>query len=320
MFRFRHTVLVLGSVLMLGLLLVTDPDSGLSTGMLLLGLGVCILAMLAAHIARKVFFDYPEADMQSLFRKAGESPSGAGMALIALAIVIAALLLLFGSRVHAMTVDPHTFIPANAKIYAPVLRDQQARFWVSHPAPETLAGLVEQESCISLIAKSCWSPTSRLKSAREEGAGLGQITRAFKADGSTRFDALADMRARHAELAQWSWANVYQRPDLQLRAIVLMGRDNYSGIHRLVADPSAAMAFSDAAYNGGMGGVQSDRRACQIKAGCNPALWFGHVELTCTKSREPLYGRRSACDINRDHVRMVLKVRSAKYRSLMEAS
>ena len=41
--------------------------------------------------------------------------------------------------------------------------------------------------------------------------------------------------------------------------------------------------------------------------------WFGHVEHTCMKSRAPLYGNRSACDINREHVNLVMRVRSAKY-------
>jgi hypothetical protein len=319
MFRFRNLYLVLGSALVLGALFYTDPDGGLSTGMLLLGLLVCVLAVAFAHISRKALTDYLEADMQKLFARASESPTGAGLALVALSILMAALLMLFGSKVHAATLDPATFIPANAATYAPVLKAEQARFWGDHPAPELLAGLVEQESCVSLGSPSCWSPTSRLKNSREEGAGMGQITRAFNPDGSVRFDSLADLRSRYPELKGWTWANVYQRADLQLRAIVLMSRGNYQDIHRLVAEPQAALAFADAAYNGGMGGVQADRRACGLKHGCDPQQWFGNVEATCTKSRAALYGKRSACDINREHVHNVM-LRSAKYRPLMEAT
>ncbi len=320
MFRFRNLYLVLGSALVLGVLLVTDPDNGLSTGMLLLGLLVCVLAVAFAHLSRKALTDYPEADMQTLFRKAGESPTGAGLALISLAIVIAALFLLFGSTVHAATRDPASFIPANALTYAPILRAEQRQFWPDHPAPAVLAGLVEQESCVSLGSASCWSPSSRLKTSREEGAGLGQITRAYRADGSQRFDMLADLRNRYPELKGWSWANVYQRPDLQLRAVVLMSRGNYQDIHRLVKDPQAALAFADAAYNGGMRDMHADRRECGLKTGCDPQKWFSNVETTCTKSQTAIYGKRSACDINREHVRNVLRLRSAKYRPLMEAA
>jgi hypothetical protein len=315
MFRFRNLYLILGSALVLGALFYTDPDGGLSTGMLVLGLLVCVLAVAFAHISRKALTDYPEADMQKLFARASESPTGAGLALVALSILMAALLMLFGSKVHAATLDPATFIPAKAQTYAPTLKVEQVQFWGDHPAPALLAGLVEQESCVWLGSPSCWSPTSRLKTSREEGAGMGQITRAFNPDGSVRFDSLSDLRSRHPELKGWTWANVYQRPDLQLRAIVLMSRGNFQDIHRLVAEPQAALAFADAAYNGGMGGVQSDRRACGLKNGCDPQQWFGNVERTCTKSHAALYGARSACDINRSHVAMVLKVRSAKYQS-----
>jgi hypothetical protein len=37
------------------------------------------------------------------------------------------------------------------------------------------------------------------------------------------------------------------------------------------------------------------------------------VERHCLKSRQPIYGSRSACDINREHVRNVFLVRRAKY-------
>ena len=75
-----------------------------------------------------------------------------------------------------------------------------------------------------------------------------------------------------------------------------------------------AYAFSDAAYNGGIGGVNSERRACKISSQCDPAKWFNNVEYFCLKSKAPLYGKRSACDINRHHVRDVMLVRSAKYK------
>lgn len=102
---------------------------------------------------------------------------------------------------------------------------------------------------------------------------------------------------------------MYQRPDLQLRAIVLMSRDAYRPFH---AAP-AALAFGDAGYNGGVGNVQRERRACALVAGCDPGVWFGQVEQHCLKSKAALYGGRSACDINREHVRNVMLVRSAKY-------
>lgn len=113
-----------------------------------------------------------------------------------------------------------------------------------------------------------------------------------------------------------SWHNVYERPDLQIRAVVLKMKDNYEQFAPYGAGPLESYAFADAAYNGGIGGVNKERRACMTIKGCDPNKWFGHVEKYCMKSRVALYGQRSACDINRHHVSDVLLTRAPKYRLL----
>jgi len=182
------------------------------------------------------------------------------------------------------------------------------------PKAAYLASLIEHESCISLTHSKCWNSKSKLKSAREEGAGLGQITRAFKPDGTIRFDALSELKYKYPrELAELSWQVVYDRPDLQIRALALMMRDNYQYFSRHVKDPYQAYAFADAAYNGGAGGVDHERRACKLTTWCDPNQWFDNVEKLCLKSKVALYGNRSACDINRHHVKDVINTRSEKY-------
>ena len=181
------------------------------------------------------------------------------------------------------------------------------------PKAFLIPSLIEHESCLSLTHSRCWSPTSRLKSSREEGAGLGQLTRAWTATGSLRFDALAEIRTRYYEhLKELSWSNIYSRPDLQIKAIVLKSKDNY-GYYARFTDPYNALAFADAAYNGGIRGLDNERRACVLTSGCKPDTWFGHVEKVCLKSKTVLYGNRSACDINRHHVKDVLINRAKKY-------
>ena len=106
---------------------------------------------------------------------------------------------------------------------------------------------------------------------------------------------------------------MYTRPDLQIRAVVFKMRDNYQ-YYIKYADSDNALAFADAAYNGGIGGLDNERRACKISGKCNPALWKGNVEMFCMKSKAALYGQRSACDINRHHVKDVLLNRSQKYK------
>lgn len=307
--RFRHMFLIGGSVSVLAALYLTDPDQGITTGMLLLSLVAPILAVAFTHLARKALHDYPEADARKLFAKAGEEPTGAGLALVALAIVAFGLLALFGGAARADE------IPTRAHQYLPTLSAEIDANWPNTPRREYFGGLIDHESGCPGMRTKCWSPTSRLKSQREEGAGLGQLTRAWRSDGSLRFDALAEMRARHPALREISWSNIYSRPDLQLRAVVLKVRSDFAAL-AVIQDRDVRLQFADAAYNGGLGGVQKERRACGLKAGCDPQKWFKHVELVCLKSRAPLYGGRSACDINRHHVPDVFR-RAENYKGLV---
>lgn len=122
------------------------------------------------------------------------------------------------------------------------------------------------------------------------------------------------MRAKYpVELKELTWNNIYSRPDLQLRTMVLQNRGNYKYFSPYSHNETEALAFADAAYNGGLGGVNTERRACKMASWCDPTKWFGNVEKLCMKSKVALYGNRSACDINRYHVKDVLLVRSNKY-------
>lgn len=226
---------------------------------------------------------------------------------------VAGLFAILASVTSAQPVATH--IPARAYEHLPTLREQVTQLWPAFPDKHYFAALIEHESCITLAHSRCWSPTSRLRSQREEGAGLGQLTRAFREDGSVRFDALADARRLDPRgLNELRWDTVYQRPDLQMRVIVLMTRSTYNRLEALVPRHPPRLAMADAAYNGGLGGLLNERRACATRPGCDPNVWFGHVERVCLKSTRPLYGTRSACDINRHHVHDVLVTRMPKYR------
>jgi len=185
------------------------------------------------------------------------------------------------------------------------------------PKRHLVASLIEHESCISLTHSRCWDPSSRLKTQREEGAGLFQITRAYRLDNSLRFDALEELKIKYrSELYELNWLNIYSRPDLQIRAGLLKLKENYYIFKPYAFDYIEALAFADAAYNGGVSGVNLERRACVLTTGCDPSKWFGHTEKLCLKSKAALYGSRSACDINRHHVQDVLNIRSKKYEVL----
>lgn len=182
-----------------------------------------------------------------------------------------------------------------------------------------LGSLIEIESCISLTHSKCWNPSAELKTPREHGVGLGQLTKAYKPDGSIRFDALAELRTKHIkELRELNWSNIKNRPDLQLKAILLKTKDNYYYYRPYSRNDLEALAFSDASYNGGISGLDNERRACKLSSDCDPTRWFGNVDRVCLKSKVALYGKRSPCDINREHVVESLLIRQLKYQKLLK--
>lgn len=223
-------------------------------------------------------------------------------------------LVLWLTMVSVQAQDVKTFIPEKAKQYLPLIYGDVNRLMPGFEYPYYFGSLIEHESCISLKHSRCWAPTSELKTSREQGVGLGQLTRTWKADGSVRFDKLTEMKNQYrAELKELSWLNIKQRPDLQIRAIILMTRDNYKALYQ-VKDPFERLKMADYAYNGGLGAVKKDRTHCGLQAGCDPQYWDGHVEIHSVKSRKVLYGKRSAFDITRHHVHDVTHTRLPKYR------
>ncbi len=210
------------------------------------------------------------------------------------------------------THSKYTFIPANAKIYLPLVKNQQEELWPKAPLPYYFGALIEKESCVTLTSKRCWDPRSRLLTSREEGAGFFQLTRAYNSQGKVRFDTLTDLSKKYDNyLKDLSWSNVYSRPDLQINAGILLSKNNYDQLY-FIKDPKERMYFSDAAYNQGLGRTLNQSRICGLQEGCNPELWFHNVASVCTNNAV-LYGGRTACEINRDHVSDIFQNRIEKY-------
>lgn len=229
--------------------------------------------------------------------------------LVFLSIVIMGMISL------AMGQNPTTYIPERAFDYRDDLYNEIHKLIPEMPDYNFVPSLIEHESCISLKHSKCWNANSVLSNKREHSIGFFQIAKAYNADGSVRMDTLGSLKRKYkTELSNASWDNLHLRPDLQIRAGVLLIRDNWV-FFRGVPDPKERMYFVDAAHNSGAGNVEKDRRACNLQIGCDPNVWYGNVELTCTRSKKPIpaYGNRSFCDINRNHVTDVLKTRLPKY-------
>lgn len=209
-------------------------------------------------------------------------------------------------------------VPARANQYLPTLVDAQRSIWPDAPMPSFLAAQVEQESCITLKHSKCWNPTAQLKTSREWGRGLGQVTTAYNADGSIRFDKQAELRAQFPSLRGWTTAK-WADANYQLTAIVEMDKSIYAR-QRNAATTRDQLSFTLSAYNGGEGGVLQDRRLCSNTKGCDPSRWAGHVERTSLKSRVPKKGYgKSFFEINREYVTNILDVRRPKYEPYFRA-
>lgn len=270
------------------------------------GIGLVFLGLAFGDFALRIL--QPHVDGQAAAARAMETGQ-AGPALVYLGrcILAAALLMLMvtASRADA---PPKAALPL-----LPVLKAQQLLYWPDMALPSALGAQVEQETCITLTGRMCWNARAELKTSREQGVGLGQLTRTWNAAGVQRFDALAEIVASFpVELRGLSWANRYD-PELQLRALVLKDRQGFRLILKTAtAVDQLAMAF--AAYNGGAGGVASDRRACAGTKACDPGRWFGHVERTSLKAKAALPGYgKSFFEINREYVRNVLVTRRPRY-------
>lgn len=100
----RHHYMVLGSLFVIGIMFLTDPDmfdpknmpwGGSTVGMFVL-LSEVVLGVTLLHISRKALMDY--VNLEYLMNKAKETPEGAGMATIAVGLFSIAIAIIIASK------------------------------------------------------------------------------------------------------------------------------------------------------------------------------------------------------------------------------
>lgn len=97
--RFRDIFLGIGSALVLVLLLLSDPQSGIISQLpfgaatlgLILNLVIAIFFVGFLHFSRKALLDY--IDLELFFKKAMEQPTSAGLALVAVGLIMVSIAL-----------------------------------------------------------------------------------------------------------------------------------------------------------------------------------------------------------------------------------
>lgn len=203
-------------------------------------------------------------------------------------------------------------IPERAVTLMPDVIKAIDDIWPDMPMRSYFPAQIEAESCITLTHPKCWNPRAELKTSREYGFGLGQITIAYNKDGSERFNVFNEVKRQHPDLQNWAWEDRYN-PLLQIKAIVVKNKVNWGSIKWETHDLDNKMAFLATYYNGGS--PARDRNLCVQTAGCDPSKWWGNVELYSVKSKTKLkeYGNRSLFEISREYPRKVLIDKRPKY-------
>lgn len=280
---------------------MTDPNGGAETLARLQWLAWIVVVSGPVYLVRRAF--HPEARSRSAYLKAIQDPVGAGLVFLGLSLLTGLLFLAFSSQARAAD------LPPGAIQHLPTLSKEQQSHWPTMTSPSMLAAQVEHETCPSLKSSKCWNPRTELKTSREYGFGLGQLT------VTSRFDNFKEARNLDVSLRDWQFEDRYD-PARQLRTMVLMDRNGYRRLTSLVPNESERLAMTFSAYNGGMGGVLSDRRLCAQIAGCDASRWFDHVELHSLKQKTRMHGYgQSFYQINRGYVRAVMIDRRSRYAS-----
>lgn len=203
---------------------------------------------------------------------------------------------------------PAVQLTANEQQHLPTLLLESNLYWPELAWKSMLGAQVRQETCPSMKSKLCWNPHAELKTSREYGFGLGQLT------VTAQFDNFKAAKKLDTTMKDWTWDNRYNA-NYQLRTMILMDKFNY-GKFSWAADEKERMAFSFAAYNGGIGGALSDRGVCRNTPDCDPDRWFDHVEHTSKKAKVPVSGYgQSFFQINRGYVNNIINVFPARYKN-----
>lgn len=188
-----------------------------------------------------------------------------------------------------------------SKPYIPVLKSIMTRHWESAPSKHFIPAQVEQESW--------WRPNAKLETSRELGRGLAQLTI------TSRFNAYEEALKSIPALRKWDWQSDPYSVQYQLTYMVITDRKNYAMMSKLVDDEESAWACALVSYNAGPGTVLK-RNAAAKAQGVNDRKWFGGMELAKLNNEDRLLYGRSLWGMRNEYPRLIIKVRSPKYRSL----
>lgn len=193
-------------------------------------------------------------------------------------------------------------IMARAAKHLPTLSELADLHWPSAPTREVMAGQIEQESR--------WKPGAELKTSREYGFGLAQIT------VTSRFDNFQEARQRLPPLRDWQWNDRWNVRH-QMTYLVMTDRANFQALRGIFEDDENRWAGALVAYNAGMGTVLQRRALALQTIPSAASKWFGGLDsVRLPGENRKLYGRNLG-DMRNEYPRLIIRVRAPKYRGML---
>lgn len=255
-------------------------------------LSMAALVLIVAHLVRRSLFPY--ADLSDLVRIAKHSPGAAAAVFLGIVALIISLLFVATARAEP--------IPSRALPLLPALAQARTTHWPTAPLPQVMAGQVEQESS--------WKEKATLKTSRELGRGLVQLTIAYDSSGRERFNSYRDA-VRIKALSSWDWQSDPYNVAYQLAYLVLRDRAEFAGMRPMFRDDAQAWMGTLVGYNAGKGRVMK-RRAFARDQGLPVDRWEGGLALAKDPTEARLlYGRPLREAVN-EYPRVIF-ARSVKY-------
>lgn len=165
-----------------------------------------------------------------------------------------------------------------------------------------IAGQIEKESR--------WQVNAELKTSREYGFGLSQITI------TERFNNFKTATEKYRALKDWKFEDRYN-PTYQMTYIVLEDKNNFYQMKKLFSTIKDTWAGTLVCYNAGKGTVLQRRALCKKTDNCNWTIWFGGLDsVKIQYESRKLYGRDLG-DMRNDYPYSIINKLSDKYKELM---
>jgi hypothetical protein len=209
----------------------------------------------------------------------------------------------------------HDKVLMKARPYLPMINDTFNQYWPDASYKQNEPGKLDRETACPNM-KKCWNPKVQLKTSREWGIGLSEVTIAYNKDGTVRFNNFVEAKRKYKEqLAGWNFeGEAKYEAKYHIIYSVLEDKSNFQRMKMLFVSDIDRWAGTLVSYNAGAGRVNSRFTICKITPNCDKGKWFGGLDTVASLAEKNLiYGVSLQQRVN-DYPRDVIFIRSLKYK------